>query len=211
MVAASLFEIMPLFLIQSNIPTIASVQPYTPLELMGRDMYIAERLLQLPLADDPADPGRDEALRRIQQAGRIGVRPSVPMGLAADRARTWPARAASSRPTGTCVHFQDPRQMTPGSIMPELRLAAGRTGRFRRHPAADGGMRHAGRALQRRARSTAAVETARKQAGEIAAKIAADKGPAGLEDKEVVALIAYLDRLGSDLFAPLDRAADDDR
>ena len=29
-----------MFLIQSNIPTIASVQPYTPLELLGRDIYI---------------------------------------------------------------------------------------------------------------------------------------------------------------------------
>ena len=41
-VVASLFEIIPTFLIKSNVPTIASVKPYTPLELAGRDIYIAE-------------------------------------------------------------------------------------------------------------------------------------------------------------------------
>ena len=41
-IVASLFEIVPTFLIQSNIPTIASVKPYTPLELVGRDIYVAK-------------------------------------------------------------------------------------------------------------------------------------------------------------------------
>jgi cytochrome c oxidase cbb3-type subunit I/II len=30
------------FLVKSNIPTIASVKPYTPLELQGRDIYVRE-------------------------------------------------------------------------------------------------------------------------------------------------------------------------
>ncbi|MBZ0171776.1 MAG: cbb3-type cytochrome c oxidase subunit I, partial [Phycisphaerales bacterium] len=41
-VVASLFEIIPLYVIRSNVPTISSVQPYTPLELAGRDVYVAE-------------------------------------------------------------------------------------------------------------------------------------------------------------------------
>ncbi|MDX1565468.1 MAG: cytochrome-c oxidase, cbb3-type subunit I, partial [Phycisphaeraceae bacterium] len=41
-VVASLFEIIPTFLIRSNVPTISSVGPYTPLELAGRDVYISE-------------------------------------------------------------------------------------------------------------------------------------------------------------------------
>ncbi|MBI1958409.1 MAG: cytochrome-c oxidase, cbb3-type subunit I, partial [Candidatus Rokubacteria bacterium] len=41
-VSASLFEIVPMFLIRSNVPTIASVRPYTPLEQAGRDIYVAE-------------------------------------------------------------------------------------------------------------------------------------------------------------------------
>ena len=37
-----LIEIVPLYLIKTNIPTIASVKPYTPLELQGRDIYVRE-------------------------------------------------------------------------------------------------------------------------------------------------------------------------
>src|ERR1044072_9993614 len=35
-------EMVPTFLVKSNVPTIASVQPYTPLELQGRDIYVRE-------------------------------------------------------------------------------------------------------------------------------------------------------------------------
>ena len=35
-----LIEFVPVFLVKSNIPTIVSVKPYTPLELQGRDIYI---------------------------------------------------------------------------------------------------------------------------------------------------------------------------
>ena len=45
------------------------------------------------------------------------------------------------------------------------------------------------------------AEAAKKQAGEIAQSIVQQGGPRGLDDKEVVALIAYLQRLGTDLFA----------
>ncbi|MFQ6613826.1 MAG: cytochrome-c oxidase, cbb3-type subunit I, partial [Fidelibacterota bacterium] len=38
----SLFELVPMYLIKSNVPTISSVKPYTPLELQGRDVYISE-------------------------------------------------------------------------------------------------------------------------------------------------------------------------
>jgi cytochrome c oxidase cbb3-type subunit I/II len=35
-------QIVPMLVVKSNIPTIASVKPYTPLELEGRDLYIRE-------------------------------------------------------------------------------------------------------------------------------------------------------------------------
>ena len=48
------------------------------------------------------------------------------------------------------------------------------------------------------------------QATAIAAKVQQEKGPPGLADKQVVALIAYVDRLGKDLFKtpPAPAAAD---
>jgi cytochrome c oxidase cbb3-type subunit I/II len=41
-VTATLFEAIPTFAIESNVKTIEAVKPYTPLELMGREIYIAE-------------------------------------------------------------------------------------------------------------------------------------------------------------------------
>ena len=38
----SILELAPVFLIRSNIPTIDTVKPYTPLELAGRDIYVKE-------------------------------------------------------------------------------------------------------------------------------------------------------------------------
>ncbi len=38
-------EIIPTFMVKSNVPSITAVKPYTPLELEGRDIYIRERLV----------------------------------------------------------------------------------------------------------------------------------------------------------------------
>ena len=35
-------EMIPMFMVKSNVPTIAAVKPYTPLELQGRDIYVSE-------------------------------------------------------------------------------------------------------------------------------------------------------------------------
>ena len=43
---------------------------------------------------------------------------------------------------------------------------------------------------------------ARAQAAEMAASIEAQGGPTGLADKEVIALVAYLQRLGRDIRTP---------
>jgi len=45
------------------------------------------------------------------------------------------------------------------------------------------------------------VDLAKAQAAEVAGKITAEGGPGDLQDKEVVALIAYLKRIGTDLSA----------
>jgi cytochrome c oxidase cbb3-type subunit I/II len=47
-----------------------------------------------------------------------------------------------------------------------------------------------------------AVEHAAEQARQIASEIEAQGGPAGLEGSTVVALIAYLQRLGTDITRP---------
>jgi cytochrome c oxidase cbb3-type subunit I/II len=49
---------------------------------------------------------------------------------------------------------------------------------------------------------TRAPAMARAQATALAASIQAAGGPAGLGDKEIIALVAYLERLGMDIKAP---------
>jgi cytochrome c oxidase cbb3-type subunit I/II len=44
-----------------------------------------------------------------------------------------------------------------------------------------------------------AAAMAREQAGTVAASIEAQGGPKGLGDKEIVAMVAYLQRLGRDI------------
>jgi cytochrome c oxidase cbb3-type subunit I/II len=41
-IIGGIVELVPTFLIKSNVPTIEAVKPYTPLELHGRDIYIRE-------------------------------------------------------------------------------------------------------------------------------------------------------------------------
>jgi len=41
-IIGAIAEFIPTFMIESNVPTIASVKPYTPLELHGRDIYLRE-------------------------------------------------------------------------------------------------------------------------------------------------------------------------
>jgi cytochrome c oxidase cbb3-type subunit I/II len=55
-----------------------------------------------------------------------------------------------------------------------------------------------------------APEMARTQAREVAARIRDQGGPSGLEDKELVAIIAYVQRLGIDIkgTAPMAQAPD---
>lgn len=56
-----IIEMVPTFLIKSNVPTISSVKPYTPLELEGRDLYIKEGCNNCH--SQMIRPFRDEVLR----------------------------------------------------------------------------------------------------------------------------------------------------
>jgi hypothetical protein len=49
------------------------------------------------------------------------------------------------------------------------------------------------------AMADSAVADAKRQAAEIAAQVEKDGGPTGLADKEIMALVAYLQRLGTDI------------
>jgi len=113
-----LIEIVPTFLIKSNIPTIASVKPYTPLELQGRDIYVREGCYTCH--SQMVRPFRDEVARygEYSKAGEFVYDHPFQWGSK----RTGPdlARVGGKYPDSWHYnHMMDPRIMSPGSIMPQ--------------------------------------------------------------------------------------------
>jgi cytochrome c oxidase cbb3-type subunit I/II len=196
---ASLMEMIPTFLIRSNVPTIASVKPYTPLELAGRDMYVAEGCYLC----------HSQMIRPlIAETKRYGEY-SKPGEFIYDHPFQWGSRRIGpdlAREGGRqsdlwhLLHFQNPAQVTPGSIMPRYAWMAHEQIDFDSIPVHIRAMQALGVPYTDMDRAQSA-DSARKQAKEIAKKIQDQGGPANLEDKQVVSLIAYLQRMGTDLFA----------
>ncbi len=199
-IVASLFEIIPTFLIRSNVPTIATVEPYTPLELMGRDIYLAEgcynchsQMIRPILAET----------KRYGEFSKAGE-------FVFDHPFQWGSRRIGpdlAREGGKqsflwhALHFQEPQKVTDKSIMPSYAWLLDKPLNFGDIPARMQAMRTLG-VPYTEGDVQSGVEQAKTQAAGIAAKIEQEKGPPGLADKQVVALIAYVDRLGKDLFKP---------
>jgi cytochrome c oxidase cbb3-type subunit I/II len=195
-IVASLFEILPTFLIRSNVPTIAAVRPYTPLELAGRDLYIREGCFNCH--SQMVRPMRPETERYGEY--------SKPGEFVFDHPFLWGsrrigpdlARVGGKYPDLWHVrHMEAPRAITPRSIMPPYPELLSRRLDFAAIQSRVDAMAMLGvpygDAIHR------AAEMAREQAREVAARIAEQGGPAGLEDREIAALVAYLQRLGADI------------
>ncbi|TWT41695.1 hypothetical protein RAS1_28160 [Phycisphaerae bacterium RAS1] len=198
---ASLFEIIPTFLIRSNVPTIASVTPYTPLELCGREIYIADGCYNCHSQQIRPILAETKRYGEYSKAGEFVYDHPFQWGsrrIGPDLARGGPTKGA---PIWHVIHFQNPREYSPGSIMPAYPTLLTRRADFDGIPARLRAMRAIGVPYDK-ATITNAVSLAKAQAAEIAKQIVEQKGPAGLEDKEVVALIAYLQRIGTDLYKP---------
>jgi cytochrome c oxidase cbb3-type subunit I/II len=196
-VVASLFEIVPTFLIKSNVPTIAAVKPYTPLEVLGRDLYMSEGCNNCH--SQMVRPIRAETVRYGEYAKPGEFVYDHPFLWGSRRIGPDLQRVGGKYPHVWHVrHFEDPASVTPRSIMPPYPWLL-------RQPAAYGEVEARLRALHTvgvpytPVQIASAEADARVQAKTIAAEIVAQQGPSGLEDKQIVALIAYLQRLGTDI------------
>jgi cbb3-type cytochrome oxidase cytochrome c subunit len=96
--------------------------------------------------------------------------------------------------------MDDPRQVSPNSIMPRYYWLLDWELDLDNVPRKMRGLRSLGTPYSDTEIENA-VASAQGQAREIAARVERDGGPAGLADKEIVALVAYLQRLGTDLNA----------
>jgi cytochrome c oxidase cbb3-type subunit I/II len=195
-IVASLFEIVPTFLIKSNVPTIASVKPYTPLELAGRDLYIREGCFNCH--SQMVRPFRYETERYGEYSKPGESVYEHPFLWGSRRIGPDLAREGGKYPDLWHVrHFQNPPEITARSIMPPYPWLLKNPIDFDRIQSRVDAMAMLGvpygDAIDR------APALARDQAKQIADGIVAQGGPNGLGDKEVVALIAYLQRLGRDI------------
>jgi len=194
---ASLLEAIPEFLIRSNVPTISAVKPYTPLELAGRDIYLSEGCYNC----------HSQMIRPILAETKRYGEYSKAGEFVYDHPFQWGSRRIGpdlAREGGRqsnlwhLLHFRGPSQITPGSIMPHYpHLEAGKLD-FESIPVRVRAMQALGVPYTREEHEQAA-ELAKAQAKDIATKIVQQGGSQGLEDKQVVALIAYIQRLGTDL------------
>ncbi|WP_371417061.1 cytochrome-c oxidase, cbb3-type subunit II [Chitinophaga sp. XS-30] len=191
-----ILEMVPTFLIRSNIPTISTVKPYTPLELHGRDIYIREGCYTCH--SQMIRPFRDEVARygEYSKAGEFIYDHPFQWGSK----RTGPdlARLGGKYPDSWHYnHMLDPTSMSPGSIMPtypwlfDSRVDKSKT------PAMINVMRKLGVPYEQGYEKTANADYD-KQARQITANLKQDKLEIA-EDREIVALIAYMQRLGKDI------------
>ncbi|MDP9080242.1 MAG: cytochrome-c oxidase, cbb3-type subunit I [Bacteroidota bacterium] len=194
----SFIEIMPTLTIASNIPTIASVKPYTPLELQGRDLYIREGCLACH--SQTVRPFRSETERygEYSKAGEFVY--DHPFLWGSERKGPDLARVGSKYPNAWHYnHLMDPRLMSPGSIMPNYDWLITQDLDTTTTIAKINAMRKVGVPYPVGYEKIANAELD-KQARGIAANLATDHIRVSSR-KEIIAITAYLQRLGMDIKA----------
>lgn len=110
-------EIIPMQVIKSNVPTIASVKPYTPLELQGRDIYVREGCYTCH--SQLIRPFRSET-ERYGEYSKLGEFVyDHPFQWGSKRLGPDLQRVGGKYPDAWhFIHMRDPREVSPGSIMP---------------------------------------------------------------------------------------------
>lgn len=199
-----ILEMVPTFLVKSNIPTIASVKPYTPLELEGRDIYIREGCYTCH--SQMIRPFRDEVARygEYSKAGEFVYDHPFQWGSK----RTGPDLAREGGKQTNAWHYNhmyDPRSMSPGSIMPAYPWLMDRKIDTSMIPAKIRTMQKLGVPYPEGYDKEANADLA-KQAEAIAEDLQKSKIETD-SDLEIIALIAYLQRIGTDIkAAPTEKA-----
>ncbi len=193
-----MIEMMPTFSIKSNIPTIASVKPYSALELQGRDLYIKEGCVNCH--SQMIRPFRSETERygEYSKAGEFVYDHPFLWGSK----RTGPDLAREGGKYSNAWHFNhlvDPQTMSPGSIMPPYEWLSTQALDTTNTVAKINAMRTLG-VPYAEGYEHQANQDLDAQAKEIAADLRKNNIKVK-SDAEIVALIAYLQRLGTDIKA----------
>ena len=196
-------EMIPTFLIKSNVPTISSVKPYTPLELQGRDIYVREGCYVCH--SQMIRPFRSETERygEYSKAGEFVYDHPFQWGSK----RTGPdlAREGAGNLKKTdgwhFRHFREPSSMSEGSIMPAYPFLLEQDLDISNTEAKIRAMQTLG-VPYKKGYDKLAVADLVAQSQTIANNLKNDSIRISPK-KEVIALIAYLQRMGTDIAKPL--------
>lgn len=192
-------EMIPTFLIKSNVPTISSVKPYTALELEGRDIYVREGCYVCH--SQMIRPFRSETERygEYSKAGEFVYDHPFQWGSK----RTGPDLAREG--TGNLKksdgwhfrHFRDPSSMSEGSIMPAYPFLLENDLDISNTKAKIKAMQTLGVPYEK-GYEEKAIEDLVSQSLKISNNLKSDSILISPK-KEVIALIAYMQRLGKDI------------
>lgn len=188
-------EIIPMYSLSAGPESMEGVTPYTPLELAGRDIYVREGCYNCH--SQMVRPFRSETLRYgpWSRAGEYAY--DRPFQLGSRRIGPDVQRLGGKYPDAWHYeHMRDPRSTSPGSIMPPYQWLLEDTYDVEDVRASVVAMQTLGVPY-----SDADVAGVDAQLAEQAGGIVERLAGAGIEttpDKEIIALTAYLQRLGTD-------------
>jgi cytochrome c oxidase cbb3-type subunit I/II len=191
-----IIEMVPTFLIKSNVPTIESVKPYTPLELAGRDIYIREGCNGCH--SQMVRPFRWETERygEYSKAGEFVYDHPFLWGSK----RTGPDlhRVGRKYPDSWhYYHMYDPTSTSQGSLMPTYPWLYEQYFDQQSIPAKIRAMRTLGVPYEE-GYEYLALDDLKKQADGIVAQLKVESIETD-PNLDIIALIAYLQRLGTDI------------
>jgi cytochrome c oxidase cbb3-type subunit I/II len=202
-----LIEIIPMYLIKENVPTISSVKPYTPLEVLGRDIYIREGCLACH--SQMIRPFRSETERYGENSKAGEFVYDHPFLWGSKRIGPDIQRVGGKYPDAWHFnHMENPRNTSPGSIMPDFPWLLSQTLDTTSLPARLQALRRVGVPYPEGYENGPAQKDLQAQAEKIDANLKGglvkaypDGTPIEKENREIIAVIAYLQRLGTDIKA----------
>ena len=192
----TIVEFAPIFLVGGAVEPMATLEPYTPLEVAGRDIYIAEGCNNCH--SQMVRPFQDEEMRYGPYSTAEEGAYETPHLWGSKRTGPDLARLGGKYPDLWHVrHMEEPVSTSPQSIMPPYPHLLTTRLELDNLPAKLRGLRTLGIPYTD-AQIENAVALAQAQADSVAASVAEQGGPERLADKEIVAMVAYLQRLGVD-------------
>ena len=112
-----LVQIVPLFLVETTIERVEGIRPYTPLELMGRNIYVREGCYLCH--SQMVRPFRDEAERYGHYSLAAESMYDRPFQWGSKRTGPDLARVGGRYSDDWQVaHLRSPRELVPASVMP---------------------------------------------------------------------------------------------